>query len=383
MKGRVLAALIAAGWTATAFAQSGEGLENLQFHGFATQAVVASSNNNYLGMDSRSLSVAWTEAALNINDQVSDQLRVGVQFHYTRLGAFGGDQVSVDWALGDYTVKPWLGVRAGKVKIRWGLYNDTQDYDPGYLWSLLPEPIYAVDWRATDLSQLGAEVYGSVYLGRKLGEASYSAYYGSYYEASNDGVMEDFTEEGESFKSPPGGKTPGFDLRWMTPVTGFKVGGSLMAYNAKGNLINGTFQQPTAYWPTGYAEYRRGKLFASGQYAKLVEYDVSTETGSAPEIDTSDERAWFVMGGYRITDKLQAGAYYTHYVDASGNDTSDPGNYFRDWVASGRYDFNSSFYLKVEGHFIDGNGVGFYGFDNPNGLQPRTNATVAKLGFTF
>lgn len=77
-----------------------------------------------------------------MNDQLTGNLRVGAQIHTTKLGAFGSWVPGVDWALADYKVNRWIGVRAGKVKIRWGLYNDTQDADPGYLWSLLPESIY-------------------------------------------------------------------------------------------------------------------------------------------------------------------------------------------------------------------------------------------------
>ncbi len=363
-------------------AQSDVELGNLQIHGFATQALVATSHNNYLSMDSRNGSLAWTEAALNVNDQVNDRLRAGVQFHYTRLGVFGGDDISVDWALGDYALNQYFGLRAGKVKIRWGLYNDTQDYDPGYMWSLLPETMYAVDWRATDLAQMGAEAYGKVPLGEHLGTMSYSAYYGNYFYSSSDGLMESFKEEGLNFTTPPGGKTPGFDLRWAMPVSGLEVGGSLMMYNATGTLTNGTFNQPTAFWPAYYAQYDFKKFFTSGQYSKVVEYNISNIAGSGPSIDGLDQRAWFAMGGYHLTDKLEAGAYYTHLLDA-GHDNSDPDNYFRDWVVSGRYDFNVNFYLKMEGHFIDGNAVGFYTFDNPSGFARRTNAGVVKLGFSF
>jgi len=161
------------------------------------------------------------------------------------------------------------------------------------------------------------------------------------------------------------------------------LGGSLMMYDAKGNLTNGTYNQPLAYWPTYYAQYEARKFFVSGQYMKLVQYNQFAVSGQAPYVTNSDTRAWFAMGGYHVTDKLQVGTYYTHYIVASAADKSDPANRFADWVASSRYDMNSYFYAKLEGHFIRGYGVGFYGFDNPNGLHPNTNLLVAKLGFVF
>jgi len=382
MNRALIGAIVVALVTAAASAQN-SGDQNLQIHGFATQAFVYSTNDNYLGMDTSSGSTAWTEAAINVNDQVTSKLRAGVQLHYTRLGAFGGDNISVDWAQGDYKVSRWIGLRAGKVKIRWGLYNDTQDYDPGYLWSLLPESIYGIDVRSTNLSQLGAEAYGKVPIGQKLGKLAYSLYYGDYFYASDDGSVANFSEQGLTFVNLPGGKTPGFDLRWETPFRGLKVGGSLMTYDAKGNLTNGTYFQPLAYWPTYYAQYEGGKFFASGQFMKLVQYQTVTLTGSAPSTSLSESQGWFAMGGYHLTEKLEVGAYYTRYWLGAGADQSNPANYFHDWVGSSRYDINSNFYAKFEGHYIDGNGIGYYSFNNPNGLKPKTGLLVAKVGFTF
>jgi hypothetical protein len=90
-----------------------------------------------------------------------------------------------------------------------------------------------------------------------------------------------------------------------------------------------------------------------------------------------------VMGGYHVTNKLQLSVYRTRNTVLGVPNPSDPSNRFRDWVVSSRYDINAFFYTKLEGHFIDGAGLGFYGFDNPNGLQPQTNLLVAKVGFCF
>ena len=40
--------------------------------------------------------------------------------------------------------------------------------------------------------------------------------------------MEAYKESGITFKDRPWGKTPGFDLRWKTPLKGLMVAGSLM-----------------------------------------------------------------------------------------------------------------------------------------------------------
>lgn len=89
------------------------------------------------------------------------------------------------------------------------------------------------------------------------------------------------------------------------------------------------------------------------------------------------------MGEYRLTDKLQVGAYYTRLWSAPLPTPVLPEDYFHDWVASSRYDINSNFYAKLEGHYIEGNGVGYYSFNNSNELKPKTVLLVGKVGFTF
>ena len=356
--------------------------QSLQIHGFATQSFLVSNHNNYLGMDTRQGTGDWTEAALNVNDQVSNRLRVGIQLHYTRLGVFGGDTPTIDWALGDYSVNDMLGIRAGKIKIRWGLFNDTQDYDPGYLWSLLPESTYGIDWRTTDLADNGIELRGRFKLGA-AGKLNYAAIWGYYTTATNDGFNELARESGFTFVSEPAGKSPAIDLRWETPVKGLKLGISSMEFDSKGTTTVGTYTQPAAYWNTEYAEYDRGKFYAAVQYSRDLLHITYDTTGVGPFTFTVDTRSWFVMGAYRISNKLRMGAYYDHQTAPNLGDVSLPANHNYDKVVSARYDLNDNFYLKLEGHFINGEGAGLYTIDNPNGFQSANNLAVAKLGFTF
>jgi hypothetical protein len=78
------------------------------------------------------------------------------------------------------------------------------------------------------------------------------------------------------------------------------------------------------------------------------------------------------MVNYRATRKLQVGMYYSYLVNKAGGYTSLPANYSKDWVVSGRYDFNEYLYGKVEGHFLHGTGLGYYAIVNPNGLKPNS-----------
>ncbi len=90
------------------------------------------------------------------------------------------------------------------------------------------------------------------------------------------------------------------------------------------------------------------------------------------------------MGSWSFTPKLTAGSYYS--FDWSPNDNRshrDPENYSRETVLNMRYDFNSHFYTKLEGHYVSGIANEFYDVNNPHGLAKVSKLLAAKVGFSF
>jgi len=102
----------------------GELSDNLQIHGFASQGVLKTSANNYLSPDSRRGTADFNEFGLNVSDRVTPDLTVGLQLFARDLGNQGNDTLTLDWAYGDYHWRDWLGLRAGKIRLPLGLYNE-------------------------------------------------------------------------------------------------------------------------------------------------------------------------------------------------------------------------------------------------------------------
>src|SRR6267142_5985687 len=96
----------------------------LEFHAFVSEGYLKSSDNNYLA-DSKRGSFEFWEAGINATKQLTDRLRMGIQLFSRDLGPLGDYKAKVDWAYLDYNWKDWLGVRAGRIKLPFGLYNDT------------------------------------------------------------------------------------------------------------------------------------------------------------------------------------------------------------------------------------------------------------------
>ena len=357
-----------------------------------SQGLLYSGANNYLGTNTGDGSAQWSDAALSVSSNINDKLRGGIQLHFYQLGMFGGNKVEIDWATADYRFNDKVGVRAGKVKTVFGLFNDSQDIDAVHMWALLPEPFYAPDNKSYTLSHNGGDVYGSIDLGKKFGKLAYTGYGGEHSVDLDSGyveLMQEDTQFALSFNQAPSGSVFGGDLRWHLPVKGALVGASIYKthLNGPGSLHSGGFvvnhDEPVDF----YARYEKGKVFVGGEY-KRTPFNATVTLLSVAPIPVVlpavvDQRSWYVMGSYRLLDKLSVGTYYTHEVDNKAANTSLAQNYFKDWTISSRYDFNNYFYAKAEGHFIDGTNIGFYSANNTNGLTPKTKLLALKLGFSF
>jgi hypothetical protein len=383
----------------------------VEIHGFASQGFVFTNTNNWLTMNTSQGSGAFTDFGFNVSASVTDKLRVGAQLYDRNLGQLGQYHPSLDWAVADYRFKSWFGVRGGKVKTTLGLYTDTQDLDFLRTFALLPQSVYPTDIRDATIAHLGGDIYGNVPLKRHLGDFSYTAYAGHRSDSMHSGIAYLATQYG-LYYSRYGGLQYGGDLRWDTPLKGLLIGASRMngdlagQARAKNPLSVGppfypATEQSKADWTNQfYGEYVVGKLRIDAEYRRFVHNEYFQTAGALTLTNLTDVRGWYVSGTYRLMKRLALGSYYSRYSitsvtggpDAayapSQTDTSLPAEHVYDKVISARVDLKQFWYVKVEGHFMDGYGFctypdGFYPEVNPQGFKPNTNALVIKTGFNF
>jgi hypothetical protein len=138
--------------------------ENMQLHGFMSQAFFNSSGNNVYGQSDGGISPGLTEIGLNLNYQPFNNLRFAAQGLYRRAGDVDPGSLRLDYGLVDFTIMDYgsslLGVRAGRVKTPYGLYNETRDVAFTHPTILLPQGIYFDRSRSLMLSADGGSLYG-------------------------------------------------------------------------------------------------------------------------------------------------------------------------------------------------------------------------------
>jgi hypothetical protein len=350
-------------------------LSTLQIHGFASEGGFASTANDYIGHSSRG-SLELFEAGINFSTQLSDRLRVGVQLFSQDEGTTNDATPRLDWAYLDYRVRSWLGLRAGRVKIPFGLYNDYIDIDAARVQILLPQSLYPITNRSVLTAQTGFLMYGNISL--PAGAAlDYQAYAGVL-SAPLPGAQDANANRVYAFDSK---YVVGGDVFLHPPIEGLRIGASVLRASLDqyfnlaastravliavglappsfdGNLIFSL--RPANLWVTS-AEYTRGDWLVAAEYSHW--FARTPVTPAVLPTTTTDSERFYAMATYHIFDWLAAGAYYAvlnaDVRDRSGTDKMKFAQPFyawkRDAAASLRFDVNDHWLWKLEAHFIDG-----------------------------
>jgi hypothetical protein len=148
-------------------AQAAESLwDRLQIHGFASQAVLQTSDNRWFG-NSDQTSFDFTEIGLNASMRLDPKLLLAGQVLYRRAGEMYESDLALDYGLADITplssAAGRLGLRVGRIKNPLGLYNETRDVPFTHPGIFLPQVVYFDRVRNLVLSTDGAMIYGDRY----------------------------------------------------------------------------------------------------------------------------------------------------------------------------------------------------------------------------
>jgi hypothetical protein len=319
-----------------------------EIHGFLSQGYVRTTGNNYLFQNSLRGTYDFTEVALNFTEQLTDRLRVGIQLFARDIDGQGTPyRIDADWAYVDYRFRDWLGFRAGRTKLPFGLYNEVHEIDAAHIPILLPQSVYPFLNRDLLLAQTGAELYGYVEI-QKLGSLEYRLYGGTLTTDT---------------PAPPKGLTltqfrvsyvGGGRLMWQTPLDGLRVGGSVQTLKfvedlatASGAPLDLDFR--FVLWLAS-AEYSFRDWLIAGEFGR---WHAEVDTNTAAPAFTTNSR-YYVMAGYRLRPWLTPAVYYSGFEPHLARAPVGNAKYQHDIAATLRFDVNSFWLFKLEGHYISG-----------------------------
>lgn len=374
----------------------GTGPLPIEIHAFVSQGFIKTSSNNYLAEDSTKGSFEFSEVGINFSKQLTDRMRVGMQLFTHDLGPLGNYRTRFDWFYLDYRFWDWLGLRAGRTKLPFGLYNESSDIDAARVPILLPQSVYPVSNRDFLLALTGAEAYGIVPLAG-AGSLEYRLYGGA--------IFYDTADASSTLSNVRGPYIFGARLMWQNPIEGLQVGASAQKLRLDGDAVFPPAQiaqlQMAGQLPSDFSgplkfqipatlavaslEYSAHDLLVASEYSRWWASLNSSTVASFSVPETVSER-FYLMSAYHVTPWFTPGVYYSvlfgNVDDRKGNDApygtpkgTPPlgrGAYQHDLALTLRYDLNSFWLLKLEGHYMHGTA----GLSSAlNGNQPLSSLT--------
>jgi hypothetical protein len=337
--------VILSGLSSLALADDDWSPEGIEIHGFVSQGAIKTTANNYLVKSKRG-SPEITEVGINFTKSLTDRLRVGLQLFGGGIPPAGRYNIKADWFYLDYHWRDWFGIRAGRVKLPFGLYNEVSDIDSTRVSILLPQSVYPITSRNFLLAQTGVELYG--YLGiHGAGALEYRLYGGT--------IQIDLAGSSPTVSSLDTPYLVGGRLMWETPIEGLRAGGSIQALRLDVDTRVGTtlvtLQVPVLLWVASI-EYTIRDLLLTAEYGRWHLRVNSSDPTLFPGSKTVSERV-YGMAGYRLSSWLQLGAYYSYYRPNVDN-TEGRSSAQHDAAGTLRFDINPHWLVKLEGHFMQG-----------------------------
>jgi hypothetical protein len=425
-------------------AQDCEGENPVTIHGFISQGYMQSTNNNFYG-NTIDGTFKFNEFGLNISSQITDNLHIGMQLFSRNLGYLGGSKVYIDWAYGDYHWQDWMGIRAGKIKMPLGFYNETRDVDMLRTSIFMPQGVYRETSRASINAIQGVGLYGNT-AGSLLGSLEYQVQIGTY-DIETSSAMNKLIQGRLYATISEYHISTAFvgSLIWETPLEGLRIGASgyITELTTKGMTDDSYYWRNAtsyAYWnmtgkqtpyPPSYedasqfidfvnmpikqefnnfstfflsGEYKLSGLTLAAEYFKqqgtvITNAIINTSQNTVSNsIQLNEANA--NLGGYygsidyQFNELFSMCSYYSvYYPDLDDKDGKKleqiygmPASrrWFKDFSISGKFNINSNWIAKLEGHHIDGTAIIFRADQpDPSDLTRWWYLFAAKLTYNF
>ncbi|MFZ1548812.1 MAG: hypothetical protein WAT12_17255 [Candidatus Nitrotoga sp.] len=381
-------------WTTFAHAVDLIGSE-LQLHGFLTQGVVITSDNNFLGQSNKKASTDFREIGVNASLRPTSDVQLSVGLLSHEAGRTDNGNVRLDYGLIDWTVSSNEqgrgGIRLGRVKNAYGLYNKTRDVAFTRPSILLPQSIYFERTRNLTVASDGAELYldryyeaGSLFVTFALGQLQVGSEAG---KVALIGLNRLGNLESKL--------TPIFQVVFEGDGGKYRLGFTTAQIDAHYNPGVGDVLQAgrQKFTPKIFsAQYNAERWSLTSEYSLR---SISNQ-GFGPSIPDSatQGQTYYVQGSYRLAPKWEALLRYdVMYADSEDRDgkafaaaTHRPGftRFSKDWTAGMRFDVTPEFMLRAEYHRVDGTGyLPIQDNPNPSTLVQRWDMFMLLASFRF
>lgn len=336
-----------------------------QVHGFLSQGMTFTDHNQVFGT-SQDGSLDFREIGLNGSVKPMPNLLISTQGLYRDTGSSDDLGVRLDFAQVDYSAPLLdsalvLGIRGGRTKVPFGLYNDSRDVLSTRPTVLLPQSIY----------------FDTLALRQAMIAADGGVLYGRYTRGEHQLNFEFMTAEP---RDDVGGATA---FLTNIPNAQGKMDGRAMFIGralyewmgGRGRLmfsvvdLDRDFHSSSPVTPSGNikvmyplfsAQYNAERWSLTSEYGWID----SQRSGFLPVSLKNTSENFYVQGEYRLTQEISAVLRYdVFHVDREDRDgkalsklTGLPAHrfYARDLTVGARWEFARNFLLAADYHYVNG-----------------------------
>lgn len=346
--------------------------EDLEVHGFLSQAYIHTSDNNFFGRSDGG-SFDFREVGLNAFWRVNGNLHLAGQVLSRNAGRESDSSPRIDFALADIHYYPSfstrIGSRLGRIKIPLGLYNQTRDAPSARNGIFTPSSVYFEQFRNALVSSDGASLYAQI--NKPWGNLDLELY--SVKGDPGEKEMEYFV-----FKQDTLGKFDDASLHGAQVRYESMGGGIHLAFSYSRPSLD--YSPLFAFNPMQRGDVISDMLIFSGQY-NTEHWTITAEhllminnvKNFGPVF--SDFRAkgesYYVQADYRYRPDLTLSLRYDEQIindeDRDGDKRFNPAHvgFGKSWMIGARWDFAPGWFMRAEVHRTDGT-AWLSGTDNPN-----------------
>ncbi|MGZ8162814.1 MAG: hypothetical protein ACXW04_07915 [Methylobacter sp.] len=354
------------------------GIGDWQAHGFVSQGYTLTSEYNAYGHSKRSGSLDFTEIGVNVLGHIQPNLLIAAQGLYRNGGGSDKEGLRLDFANLDYNFslgkQATAGVRLGRVKNPFGLYNDTRDVvwtRPGVF---IPQSVYfdSLALRQAMISSDGGILYNRF----AIGDHALKTEFVVSEPLDNTGGAAEFLTGIPNARGELGGR-PLFIGRmgyeWQEGR--FRLLFSVVNLDrdfksATPGVSSGNIK---VLYPLASAQVNLEDWSFTGEYGRITAERKGFTPGGIALENTSE--SFYVQAQYRFTQDWSALLRYDSFTanvnDRSGNHsaamTGLPKHrfYSRDLTAGLRWEFVRNWLIVGEYHSVWGTGL-VSSVDNPD-----------------
>lgn len=365
-----------------------------QVHGFLTQGIVLTSDNNFLGKSEKG-SLDFREIGINLTYRPATDWHISGQLLSHRTGELDDGHIRLDYGMVDWTAisseQGRMGVRLGRIKHPFGLYNETRDVAFTRPSAILPQPIYFEQARNLEMSSDGMALYLERFGEMGTLNATWGIGYANVGEKSVEAAFLGRDDAGKLDSKP----VQLLNLLYEGDNGRYRLGLTSawghMDYKPQAGALLG--EGSVSYHPVIVsAQYNWDRWSLTGEY--FLEYLHYRDYGPMLPDQNRVAQSYYLQGAWRFAADGEAFLRYdTFYADKHDRDGSKMHAatglpsfmaYAKSWVVGARYDVNPQFMVRAEFHRVHGTGwLSSLENRDPAGLSEHWNMLILMGSWRF